>query len=115
MLMGRVYLFIGLLVIGGIGYWYVSSLQEKVAFLEIEKATLESNLVEQKKSYEYKLKQQKVVVKWKTKKVYIEKELKRESEDDPVRATVTPPPPPLPLPPAPSSPPQNNLCEARSL
>ena len=82
--MSRIYLALGGVLIGLGLYFYISNLQDKVVFLENEKATLESNLREQKSIYEDKLKQQKVVVKWKTKKVYIEKEIKRENKDEKV-------------------------------
>lgn len=63
-------------------YFWVNNILEENQALKQDNVTLKQNLQEEKSQCEKKLKVKEVVVKWKTKKVYIEKQIKKDTDEE---------------------------------
>jgi len=63
-------------------YYSYTNMEDEIKLLKQKNTTLKQNLEVEKKQCEEKLKVKDVVVKWKTKKVYIEKQVKKDTNEE---------------------------------
>lgn len=72
------------LLVATISYFYFSytSMKKEIKLLEENNITLKQNLQNEIQQFEKKLKAKEVTVKWKTKKIYIEKQIKKDTDEE---------------------------------
>jgi len=63
-------------------YFSYTGMKEEIKILNQNNATLKQNILVEKQQCEEKLKVKEVVVKWKTKKIYIEKQIKKDTDEE---------------------------------
>lgn len=72
---------IGISILTG-SYFWIDNILDENKTLKQDNITLKENIQEEKDQCEKKLKVKEVVVKWKTKKVYIEKQIKKDTDEE---------------------------------